>query len=362
MRINTNVSALSAQRNLSNTNADVGKSMARLSSGFRINQASDDAAGLAIANKFRADIRSLTQASRNAEQANSVLQIAEGGASNIQKILDRMKELATQSAADAVDSDGRTQINNEFTALRSEIDRITSTVRFQGEELLSGSYGSSVSYTATTTTGIHDVKLSGGNAGTYTLNHGANVATLVGAGGSQTLATTAGTKQTLNFSTFGVSIETNAAVGAATLDAALVTVSAGNGGKFMVSSSGQYGTNDAISLDSLDLTATTLGLGGSGLDTRVNAETALASIDTAIKHVNTALGKIGAAQNRIEFAASNTKTAIQNISAAESVIRDLDMAEEMTKFAKNQILQQAGTAMLAQANQSSQGILQLLRG
>jgi flagellin len=108
MRINTNVSALTAQRNLSDTNSAVGKSMARLSSGFRINQASDDAAGLAIANKFRADIRSLTQANRNAEQANSVLQIAEGGASNIQKILDRMKELATQSAADAVDADGRT--------------------------------------------------------------------------------------------------------------------------------------------------------------------------------------------------------------------------------------------------------------
>jgi flagellin len=138
MRINTNVSALTANRNLQNTSAAVSKSMAKLSSGFRINSASDDAAGLAIANKFRSDIRALTQASRNAEQANSVLQIAEGGAANIEKILERMKELATQSAADAVDTDGRTQINNEFLALSAEVDRITNTVKFQGDTLLNG--------------------------------------------------------------------------------------------------------------------------------------------------------------------------------------------------------------------------------
>jgi flagellin len=362
MRINTNVSALTASRNLANTNMEVGRSMARLSSGFRINNAADDAAGMGIANKFRADVRSLTQASRNAEQANSVLQIAEGGASNVQKILDRMKELATQSAADSVDVDGRTQINNEFVALRNEINRITDTVKFQGDKLLSGTYGSTVSYTATTTTGIHAVKLGGSNAGVYTIASGGTTATLTSAGGSQTSSFAVGTQQTLNFSTFGISIDTNAIVGAATMNGALVTVSAGAGGKFMVSSSGQYGTNDAITLDSLDLTATTMGIGASALDTRTNAETALAALDTAIKHVNTAMGKIGAAQNRIEFAASNTRTAIQNVTAAESVIRDLDMAEEMTRFTKNQILQQAGTAMLAQANQSSQGILTLLRG
>jgi flagellin len=363
MRINTNVSALTASRNLQNTNTDVAKSMGRLSSGFRINNAADDAAGLAIANKFRADVRSLTQASRNAEQANSVLQIAEGGATNIGRILDRMKELATQSAADAVDADGRTQINNEFSALRSEIDRITNTVKFQGEELLDGSYGSTITNSATT--GLYAAKSSGANIGVYTLAHGANHATLSSAGGSQTLATVAATKQTLNFSTFGLSIDTDTSLGAASLNGGLVTVGAGAGGKFMVSSSGSYGANDAITLDALNLTSSTLGLASSttvDLDTRAKAETTLTAIDTAIKHVATALGKIGSAQNRIEFAASNTKTAIQNISAAESVIRDLDMAEEMTKFTKNQILQQAGTAMLAQANQSAQGILQLLRG
>lgn len=362
MRINTNVAALNATRNLQGTNAEVSKSMQKLSSGFRINNASDDAAGLAIANKFRTDLRSLTQAARNAEQANSVLQIAEGGASNIQRILERMKELATQSAADAVDSDGRTQINNEFDALRTEIGRITSTVKFQNDTLLAGTYGASVTYTTTTTTGIHNVRLTGGNAGTYTINSGGTTASLTGAGGTQTLAFSTGTKQTLNFSTFGVSVDTNALVGAATMDGSLVTVSSGTGGKFMVSSSGSYGSNDAITLESLDLTASTMGIGSSTLATRTGAETALTAIDTALKHTATALGKIGSAQNRIEFASSNTKTAILNMSAAESVIRDVDMAEEMTRFSKNQILQQAGTAMLAQANQAGQGILQLLRG
>lgn len=361
MRINTNVSALTAQRNLSNTNVQVGKSMARLSSGFRINSAADDAAGLAIANKFRADLRSLSQAARNAEQANSVLQIAEGGADNISKILDRMKELATQAAADAVDDDGRTQINNEFTALKNEIDRITNTVKFQGDTLLAGTYGSSVTHS--TEVGLYAVNSSGASDGAYTLAHGGTTVTLTGTGGSQVLTgVTAATKQTIDFTTFGISLDLTADLAAGSLDGGLVTVSAGAGGKFMVSSSGAYGGNDSITLDSLDLTTATLAINDDALDTRANAETALTAIDTAIKHANTALGKIGAAQNRIEFASSNTLTAIQNMSAAESVIRDVDMAAEMTQFTKNQILQQAGTAMLAQANSSAQVVLQLLQG
>ena len=365
MRINTNISALTANRSLQNTASAVSKSMAKLSSGFRINSASDDAAGLAIANKFRADVRALTQASRNAEQANSVLQIAEGGAANIEKILERMKELATQSAADAVDSDGRTQINNEFVALSAEVDRITSTVKFQSDTLLNGSYGSTVTHSASTATGIYNVRLTGGAAGSYTLTHGAGgFATMTGAAGSQSLTAAAATAASLNFSTFGVTVNVHNNIGAATLNNEVITVAAGSGGKFMVSSSGSA-ANDAITLDSLDLRIATMGLTASGtigLDTRAKAETTITAIDTAIKHTATALGKIGSAQNRIEFANSNTKTALLNVSAAESVLRDLDMAEEMTKFSKSQILQQAGTAMLAQANQSGQAILQLLQG
>src|SRR5688500_635073 len=136
MRINTNISALNAYRNLGETNNAVSSSMQKLSSGFRINRAADDAAGLGIANRLRADTRALSQASKNAEQANSVLQIAEGATSTIQKMLERMKELATQAGSDSVDASGRTRIQSEFAQLQEEITRTVDTTKFQGGHLL----------------------------------------------------------------------------------------------------------------------------------------------------------------------------------------------------------------------------------
>ncbi len=364
MRINTNISALRAGSNLASVENDVSKSMAKLSSGFRITRAADDAAGLGIANKLRADIRSLTAAGRNAEQANSVLNIAEGAAGTIQKMLERMKELATQAASDSVDASGRTRITAEYQALRSEIDRTVATVKFQGSTLLNGGYGATLDTASTalaTTTGIYDVKISGAGTGAYTLSSGSSIATLTNGSTSQTLGLTAGTKQTLSFGAFGLSIETNQAVGAATLDGNLTI--GGGSGSFMVSSSANYTTTDNIQItgSQLDLRSSALTI-ATDPDTIANAQSALSQIDVAIGNVNTALGAIGALQSRIETATENVKTTVQNFSAAESTIRDLDMAEEMTKFSKNQILVQAGTAMLAQANQSGAGVLQLLRG
>lgn len=272
MRINTNVSAINAQRNLWGTQQEQTRSMDKLSSGFRINRAADDAAGLSIANKLRADTRSLVQASRNAEQANSVLQIAEGATSTVQKMLERMKELATQ-ASSANNNTQLTTLNNEFGELKNEITRIADSTKYQGTSLVNGTFT------------------------TQTFQIGATNSTA---------------------DQLGVSL-------------------------------------DGITLASLDLASSAISLATS-------AQAALASIDSALGSVNTALGKIGAFQNRLEYAQGNLKTSIQNYSAAESVIRDLDIAEEMTKFSKLGILSQAGTAMLAQANQSTQGVLQLLRG
>jgi flagellin len=364
MRINTNVSAIRAGGNLANSESDVAKSMAKLSSGFRITRAADDSAGLGIANKLRADIRSLTAAGRNAEQANSVLNIAEGAAGTVQKMLERMKELATQAASDSVDAAGRGRITSEYQALRSEIDRTVSTVKFQGSTLLNGGYGATLDTASTalaTTTGIYDVKISGAGTGAYTLSSGSSVVTLTNGSTSQTLGVTAGTKQTLSFSAFGLSIETNQTVGAATV-AGNLTVGGGSG-SFMVSSSANYTTTDNITITGgqLDLRSSALTI-STDPTTVALAQSALSQIDVAIGNVNTALGAIGALQSRVETATENVKTTVQNFSAAESTIRDLDMAEEMTKFSKNQILVQAGTAMLAQANQSGAGVLQLLRG
>ena len=366
MRINTNVSAIRAHKNLQGVNEAVSSSMAKLSSGFRITRAADDAAGLGIANVLRADIRALNQAGRNAEQANSVLNIAEGAAGTIQKMLERMKELAAQAASDSVDNNGRSRITQEYQALRSEIDRTVNTTKFQGNAVLNGAFGATLDTASTALTtaagGVYDVKIGGAATGSYTLASAGSVATLTNGSVSQTLGLTAGQNQALNFSQLGITVNTNTTVGAATLDGLNITVGGGSG-TFLVGASGSYGTNDVITISgsTLDLDAASLTI-ATDPSSLANAQTALGQIDVAITRVNSALGVIGSLQSRIETATENLRTTVQNFSAAESVIRDLDMADEMTKFSKNQILVQAGTAMLAQANQSGQGVLQLLRG
>lgn len=377
MRINTNVSALNTLRSLGKTESMVSSSMAKLSSGFRINKSGDDAAGLGIANKLNADVRASSQASRNAEQAGSVLQIMDGATQSVQSILERMKELATQSASDSVDTNARTRINQEFTDLRSEIGRIVDTTKFQGNKLLDGGFGNSVLQTSAVLasgTAFNDAHISGTNAGLYTLtNTAAGKLTLTNGTITQTATASAVGKQTVTFSSFGISIDTGAsyngagtAVAQGTAGLALSVAPGSTGGAFMVSSSGDYAGQDMISLSTIDLKTANgtgeLDLDSSDLTSLANSQSALTKIDSAIGQLNTYIGKIGAAQNRVDYAQTNIKTSIQNFSAAESVIKDVDMAEEMTTFSKNQILSQAGTAMLAQANQMGQGVLTLLRG
>jgi flagellin len=384
MRINTNVSALQAGGNLANTQQMAADSMAKLSSGFRINKAADDAAGLGIANKLRADTRSLVQASRNAEQANSLLGVAEGSANTIQSILERMKELATQAGSDSVDASGRTKIMAEYTQLRDEIQRTTGTTQFNGVKLLDGTFSNSVDQTSTAITGstfLSGVSISGTAAGTYKIVSVAaskSFALQDSAGKVvQTVTTAAYGAQNLTFDKFGVSISLNGSYSATSAFVSgtnsALTVTQGSGGTFLIGSSGNYttsgGLGDNITISNTDLTTDTLGLtSGSGTTNIVDlstssssARTALAVIDSAIARVATALGDIGAAQNRVTYGLDNAKTAITNYTAAESVIRDVDMADEMTKFSKNNILAQAGTAMLAQANQAGQSVLKLLQ-
>ena len=370
MRINTNISALNAYRNLGETNNAVSSSMQKLSSGFRINRAADDAAGLGIANRLRADTRAMSQASKNAEQANSVLQIAEGATSSIQKMLERMKELATQAGSDSVDVAGRSRIDAEFSELKAEITRTVETTKFQGGHLLRGGVTLDNASTALAAgTGLFEATVSGAAAGTYTFTQGADGELTIdnGAGLTQTVTGLTDGRQSVNFDQLGITLELDAnfdsSTADGTLDGTALTVTGTPGSRsFLVGSSEQYTGNDLLTIDAIDLTLANLGLTASSVANSADARAALTAIDTAMGTVASTLGDIGATQNRLEFAQSNLKTTIQNFTAAESVIRDLDMAEEMTKFSKNNILAQAGTAMLAQANQSSQGVLQLLRG
>jgi flagellin len=378
MRINTNINAQNTLRNLNNTTNMIADSTAKLSSGFRINKASDDAAGLAIANKLRNTGAALTQASRNNDQASAMLQIADGGASQIASILDRMKELATQAASANVGADAG-KLDAEYQQLKSEITRIVNTTVYQGQNLLDGSAGGGVTVTGASTaygagSDIADIKtLSSATGGvTYTISSAS------GSNGVVQLKNGAGTvidtvlakdgAQSLTFANAGIVVDTAASfhastgAAAASFDTKTVITAAGAGGglNFIIDSTGNPTdtTKDELNVSITGITTTVL---AHDLNSQASAASAMGEVDTELGNVATALGTIGAAESRLGYASQVTAAKIQNYSAAESTIRDVDMASEMANFSKDQILQQAGTAMLAQANQSAQSVLKLFQ-
>ena len=377
MKIQTNTAANNAFRNMSVNSMNAERSIQKLSSGFRINRAADDAAGLAIANKLRADGRGLAQAQRNTAQGTAMLQVMDGATQVISTMLDRMKELAS-SANSASIGDQSSKLNDEFVALRAEIGRIVNTTEYQGTKLVNGSFGA-VEGTGTgdfaaasrlPANEIASVKLTGASAGTIAITTGtATITATVTSGANvhtQTLGTVAGA-QTLNFHEIGVEINTGTSFTTVAANTAGNIVVAAGSAAFHVSSSGDYAdavTGDLISLTSIDLrtNSTGLDLDASNLLTASAAQASLLKIDAAIGKMTDAIGTLGAAQSRFDFASTNVATMLQNVQAAESTIRDADMAYEMTQFTKNNILKEAAQSMLAQANQGTQGILQLLRG
>ena len=372
MKIQSNTAALAAQRNLATSDGVLGKSIGKLSSGYRLNKASDDAAGMGIANKIRADLKALAQASRNASQATALVQVAEGAVGTISNILDRMKELATQSASDSVTDTDRSKINNEYGALQLEITRITDNTKYQGQTLLKGSYGvtvSSISMSGAGTgiTSTSAVTLSNAQAATtYTMTQVTGTSlTLTASLGtgtttSQTIAHTAYGAQTFNFDKLGVKLTVDSAYAATGVMAGTIVTGAAAGGTFQVGTDNNSDSKIGLTLGNLSLTG--LGLSTALGTTISTAQAAVTALDTAIGTLNDVIGTIGAASNRFDYALQNLQSIMENMGAAESVIRDADVGAEMTTFTKNQILQQAGTAMLAQANSAPQSVLSLLKG
>jgi flagellin len=375
-RIQTNIAALNAHRNLSKTGMDLQKSIQRLSTGFRINRAADDAAGLSIANKLRSDVRAMRQASRNAQQANSLLAISDGALSTLSGMMDRMKELATQAASDNVSATQRSTLNDEYQTLVAEFDRIVNTTQYQGSKLLDGSFGTSYDAAAAgtetdTNAVVSAVRTNGTAADTYTIAN-------TGTDGELSITNAAGTltqvltglsdgAQTITFSLFGVSVDVTSGFVAADATSSFaggndLVVAGATQGDFLVSISGDYAGNDNVSISNVDVAAGTLGIDTQDLLNLTSARDALTAIDNGITSLASAIGSVGVAQSQLEFALQNVTSGIENIAAAESVIRDADMAFEMIDFTKAQILQQAGTAMLAQANAAPQSILSLLAG
>jgi flagellin len=278
LSVNTNVASLNAQRNLSMTQVQLGKSLERLSSGLRINRAGDDAAGLAISENMRANIRGMNQAVRNANDGISLVQVAEGALNESSNILIRMRELAEQSSTSTLTNSQRDNIQVEYKALQDEVDRIANVTEFNGKKLLDGSLSASGQ---------------------------------------------------MNFQ---------------------VGVGASAGNDYF-----------SVSITKADSATLSVGTGATYVSTEAAARSALAKIDSAIQTVATKRGSLGAVQNRLQSTINNLQVAIENTSAAESRIRDVDVASETAALTRAQILSQAGTAILSQANQTPQSALSLLR-
>ena len=395
MIINTNIAALNAQRNLSTTSAQMGKTLEKLSSGLRINRAADDAAGLVISEKMRAQIRGMQQGMRNAQNGVSMLQTGEGALNEVHSILGRVRELAVQGGNTTLSASDREAIGEEMLALRSEIDNIATRTRFNGQSLLNGSLAvalDSANSTADTvtyanggaTTSVSSINVAEAEAGeTYTFSAAGAVLTLTHDDGSGFVRTETATVQAMGasgtqaviFEELGVTMnlahDVNAAnhTGAniANAFAATTVVTSGSGNAtFRVGAD----VGDDISLAFSDMRSSALG-NGSKLDTLIaandavstvaKADTLLASVDTAIGQVSTVRAKIGARQNQLDVATNSLGVSIENLSASESRIRDADIAELSSQMITKQIIQQAGVAVLAQANSAPQAVLSLLQ-
>jgi len=400
MRINNNVMALNAHRQLAVNQANSSKSMERLSSGMRINRAGDDAAGLAISEKMRGQIRGLKQASRNAQDGISLIQTAEGALNEIHAILQRMRELAVQSATDTNTDDDRLEIQEEINQLASEIDRIADTTQFNTMELLDGTYKEMYFHIGANEGQRVDLSIDKMDAEALGVNGAGGVGgdlvteandgefgTLTGLkvlkSGEEIVAYDVGGKWyapddvELNDDEDELVVKDGAqevtTTAVKTVDGEIVTEAEVDGEQVLLNADGDVvATYDSdadkwLDADGNEVTVVdglVLGAAGDGaginVSDRESANNAIDAIDEAIKIVSGERSKLGAIQNRLEHTIANLGTSAENLQAAESRIRDLDMAEEIMAFTKNNILQQAATAMLAQANMAPQSVLQLL--
>ena len=308
MRIQHNITALNAYRNLTNNNSAVGKSLEKLSSGYRINRAGDDAAGLAISEKMRAQITGLETAQKNANDGISLVQTAEGALTEVHSMLNRMVELATQSANGTYSTANRQEMQKEILRLNEEIDRISETANFNGTKLFSGFKAGATSQKITLHVGDSHEK--------------ANQLKV--------------TFQKMNSSSLGLH-STNSTTFVKTLGTGTFTVDNDTKGA------------NAVTIKNIDLTKAN------------SARHAISVAQAAIDMVSSMRSDFGAMQNRLDHTINNLSVQTENITAAESRIRDVDMAKEMMAYTKNNILVQSAQAMLAQANQVPQGVLQLLQ-
>ena len=389
--INTNMAANVAANSLTRNERSMGATMERLSTGLRINSAKDDAAGLAITSKMTSQINGLNQAVRNANDAISMIQVAEGAMKEVTNMFQRMRELAVQAISDSNTSADRTALNNEYKELSAEVRRVAGNTQWNGTNILDGDRTSTTfqiganasqtiavdfgtlganltsSQTATAQSGsdaaFTDISFTGsfkdGDTIAVTTSAGNEITMVVDADAAAAFNSTvthAGTTGGANDDGMSGSIGGTLAVGSETVASAAVvngnlritgTLTSGGGSLTFTNVSVGRGTQEAVNVT--DITSSS------------NANTALGVLDTAVNAVNSTRAGLGASMSRLEFASDNLQNVAQNSSAARSRVLDADYAAETTELARTQIIQQAATAMLAQANQSQQAVLALLK-
>ncbi|MCZ6635647.1 MAG: flagellin [bacterium] len=394
LRVNTNIPSVNAQRIGRINNRRLGNLLEKLSSGFRINRAADDASGLSVSEGFRAKISGLRQGARNTEHAINLVQTAEGALNETSAMLIRMRELAVQSASSTVNDGNRESIHAEFVQLSNEIDRIASVTSYNNSTLLAGGFGNTVDSATSTalaspTTGVINVQLSSAAVGNYvfldtsntdnqiTLGNGVVTQTIdIGTGldvdGTGGVVAT-GSSIVANFDRLGVALTLSGqkaaeGVNPATdgyrdgeLNGLTLVINQGAGGIFQVGSDDGAVHRLEANIQDMRTSGASLSLTGQSLASLSGAQQAITALDVAIGNVSQARGDLGALQNRLSFSLRNAENSIENNQASESSIRDADVAETVTDFTQAQVMVQASVAVLSQANVLPQNALSLLQ-
>ena len=386
LRINHNIAAINTRRHLNGNFRDLAIRMERLSSGLRINRAADDAAGLSVREGMRAELSGLKQNVLNAEQGSNLLQVAEGSLNEVNSMLIRMRELAVQSASSTINDLNREGLQAEFTQIVQEIDRVTQSTTYNNQVVLTG-FGKEIQelssvITASNVTGVLDIKISGATTGTYTLLDTGDDAEITLGNGvvSQTIDigqildtgfnVATGTTVVANFDRLGVQVTlagdgVRNATGSyvdGDLEGQTLIVTGGTGGSFQVGPNDGINDRIEVTIDDMRASGPRLNLNTTSVASQDSARATMSQIDQAIDKVSRQRGDLGAWMNRLAFTISYTENSIENIQNSEATISDADIADEVSRFTRTQVLSQAATAMLAQSNVVPMMALSLLQG
>ena len=393
--VNHNRIGMNTRRHLGISNQGLSRRIERLSSGLRINRAADDASGLSLSEMMRAEIGGISTGTKNAEQGTNLIQTAEGALNEVSAILIRMRELSVQSATSTVNDNNRDAMNAEFTQLVAEVDRITTATQYNNTSLLTGfgrvlNQDPTVSTAlASSTTGLIDVQITGAAAGTYTFIDNSATDNEITLGNGITTQTVdlgvaldsdalcgvvaTGSSIVANFDRLGVLLTLSgqrniSQAGPANdgyrdgkLGGLAMVIEGGTGGTIQIGANAVATDRLEVNIADMSASGVRLNLSSISLSTQIGSRSAITSIDLAIDVVSTTRSDLGIQQNRLGHTIRNNNIAVENIQASESLIRDADVAGEVTQFTRSQILTQSGTALLAQANAIPQNALTLLQ-